>query len=87
MVNPKPIYTTLEQIQERKNQLSVDIQRESDNISELWHELASPKPASSKGELVASLVSNGVTAIDAFLLVRKLMKTYGWIFRRNKSKK
>ena len=87
MVNPKPIYTTLEQIQERKNQLSVDIQRESNNISELWHELASPKPASSKGELVASLVSNGVTAIDAFLLVRKLMKTYGWIFRRNKSKK
>ena len=87
MVNPKPIYTTLEQIQERKNQLSVDIQRESNNISELWHELASPKPASSKGELVASLVSNGVTAIDAFLLARKLMKTYGWIFRRNKSKK
>lgn len=87
MVNPKPTYSTLEQIQERKNQLSVDIQRESNHISELWHELASPKPASSKGELIASLVSNGITAIDAFLLVRKLMKTYGWLFRKNKSKK
>jgi hypothetical protein len=87
MVNPKPTYTTLEQIQERKNQLSVDIQRESHHIGELWHELAAPKPASSKGELIASLVSNSITAIDAFLLVRKLMKTYGWIFRKNKSKK
>ena len=87
MVNPKPTYSTLEQIQERKNQLSADIQRESQNIGKLWHELTAPKPASSKGELFASLVSNGISAIDAFLLVRKLMKTYGWLFRKNKSKK
>jgi hypothetical protein len=37
--------------------------------------------------MIASLVTNSITAIDAFLLVRKLMKTYGTIgnlFRRKK---
>ena len=39
-----------------------------------------PKENSTKGEYVASLVSNTVTAIDAFLLIRKLMKSYSGLF-------
>jgi hypothetical protein len=34
--------------------------------------------------MVANIVSKSVTAIDAFLLVRKLMKTYGHIFRKRR---
>ena len=48
--------------------------------------LATPKEANTKGELIANLVSNSITAIDAFILVRKLMKTYGWLFGRRKRK-
>jgi len=53
----------------------------------LWHTLYSPQKASSKGELVANLLANSITAIDGFLLVRKLMKTYGYIFNRKKKRK
>jgi hypothetical protein len=36
---------------------------------------------STKGEYIASIIANSITAIDAFLLVRKLMKNYGGLFR------
>ena len=87
MPNTTPAYTTLEQLQQRKGELRASLQGESQKIGELWHGLTAPKPDSSKGEMIASLVTNSITAIDAFLLVRKLMKTYGTIgnlFRRKK---
>ena len=87
MPNTPPAYTTLEQLQQRKEELRASLQGESQKIGELWHGLTAPKPDSSKGEMIASLVTNSITAIDAFLLVRKLMKTYGTIgnlFRRKK---
>lgn len=87
MPNITPAYTTLEQLQQRKEELRASLQGESQKIGELWHGLTAPKPDSSKGEMIASLVTNSITAIDAFLLVRKLMKTYGTIgnlFRRKK---
>ena len=87
MPNTTPAYTTLEQLQKRKEELRASLQGESQKIGELWHGLTAPKPDSSKGEMIASLVTNSITAIDAFLLVRKLMKTYGTIgnlFRRKK---
>ena len=87
MPNTTPAYTTLEQLQQRKVELRASLQGESQKIGELWHGLTAPKPDSSKGEMIASLVTNSITAIDAFLLVRKLMKTYGTIgnlFRRKK---
>lgn len=83
----KPTYHTLEEIQIRKEKLQSDIQQESDQIGMLWHTLYSPQKASSKGELVANLLANSITAIDGFLLVRKLMKTYGYIFNRKKKRK
>ena len=36
---------------------------------------------------LSDLIGNAITAVDAFLLVRKLMNTYGWLFGRRKKKK
>jgi len=83
----KPTYRTLEEIQIRKDKLESDIQKENDQIGTLWHTLFAPQQASSKGELVASLLTNSITAIDGFLLVRKLIKTYGFLFSRKKKRK
>lgn len=77
-------YSTLEEIQQRKGELQAGIQKNTKQINMLWRDLTAPQPAESKGEMIASLVSNSVTAIDGFLLVRKLLKTYGWIFKRKK---
>lgn len=84
---PNPTYQTLEEIRIRKEKLQSDIQQENDQIGMLWRTLFAPQKASSKGELVANLVANSVTAIDGFLLMRKLIKTYGYIFNRKKKKK
>lgn len=75
---------SLEDLQQRKEELKSEIQEGNDKISLLWHELVAPQKSNSKGELIASLVSNGVTAIDGFLLIRKLIKGYGFLFRRKK---
>ena len=83
---PKPTYHTLEEIQIHKEELQSNIQQENDQIGILWRTLFAPQKASSKGELVANLVANSITAIDGFLLVRKLMKSYGRIFSRKKKK-
>ncbi len=77
-------FHTLEDIQKRKEELAAGIQKESDQISTLWHTLFIPQKNATKGEIVANVVSKSVTAIDAFLLVRKLMKTYGHIFRKRR---
>jgi hypothetical protein len=80
------MYNTLEEIQQRKQQLQANIRQHNEQISTLWGSLTTQQEPSSKGELVANLVSNSVTAIDAFLLVRKLMKSYSWLFKRKKRK-
>ena len=70
----------------RKEELKTQLGSQSDKIGSLWNDLFLPKKANSKGELIANLVSNSITAIDAFILVRKLMKTYGWLLGRKKRK-
>ena len=82
----KSDYHTLEEIQLRKEELQADIQKEGDQIGLLWRTLFAPQKASSKGELVAHLVTNSITAIDGFLLVRKLFKSYGHLFGKKKRK-
>ena len=79
-------YNTLDDIQLRKDELKVQIDQQSARIGTLWNDLLLPQKANTKGELIANLVSNSVTAIDAFLLVRKLMNTYGWLIGRRKKK-
>ena len=80
-------YSSLAEIQARKDELKEEIHQQSDQINTLWHDLTVPQESSSKVEIVAHLVSNSITAIDGFLLVRKLMKSYGYIFGRKKRKK
>lgn len=82
-------YNTLEEIRLRKDQLSAEIERDNEQIGGLWNELFHKQESSSKGEYVATLIANSVTAIDAFLLVRKLMKNYGSVLNLfgGKSKK
>jgi len=73
-------YNTLEEIQLRKDQLNEAIERDKDKINVLWTELFIKREETSKGELIASVVTKSITAIDAFLMMRKLMKNYGHLF-------
>lgn len=77
-------YHTLEEIQQRKEELAAAIQKDNDQFGALWNGIFSPSKDATKGERVAGIIANSVTAIDAFLLVRKLMKNYGHLFRRKK---
>ncbi len=83
---PQPVYNTLEEIELEKEKLQASLQKDSDQISVLWHELTTPQKPSTKGEMVTNLIANSVTAIDAFLLVRKFTKNYGHLFTRKKKK-
>lgn len=80
------IYNTLDDIQLRKDQLNAQINEKSDKIGVLWRDLFLPQQSNSKGEFIANLISNSITAIDAFILVRKLMKTYGWLLGRKRKR-
>jgi hypothetical protein len=83
---PPTSIQSLDDIHQRKEELKAGIQDGNDKISLLWHELTAPQKSASKGELVAGLVSNSITAIDGFLLVHKLVKSYSFLFRRRKKK-
>ena len=80
MTQPTTPYNTLEEIQLRRTQLSEAIDQEGDKIGELWHELFKHDENATKGEYIATMINHGIMAIDAFLLVRKLMKNYGRLF-------
>ncbi len=84
---PHQQFTTLDEIRQRKAQLSTQLQQENEQFSKLWHGLFVKRSEVSKGEWVSTLVANSVTAIDAFLLVRKIMKSYGHIFGKSKKRK
>lgn len=73
-------YNTLEEIQLRRDQLSESIERDKEKIAAVWSELLTKREDASKGELIASMVTKSITAIDAFLMMRKLMKNYGHLF-------
>ena len=60
-------YQSLEEIQSRKDELKTTLQDQSGQISTLWRGLTASQPSSSKGEMIASLVTNSITAIDGFL--------------------
>ena len=83
------VYNTLEEIRLRKDQLSEAIETDNEKISILWNGLFTKNEDSTKGEYIASMVANTITAVDAFLLVRKLIKNYSGVlslFRWNKKR-
>ena len=76
---PTAHYRTLEEIRQRKDELLDQIQNDSKQFSTLWGELFVKRENSTKGDYIASLITNSVTVIDLFLLYRKLRKNYGSI--------
>lgn len=78
--------TTLEEIQARKSELLIKIHERNDEITTLWEDVFTPKKASTKGELITTIISNSITAFDAFMLVRKLLHQYGYLFYRGKKR-
>jgi hypothetical protein len=45
------------------------------------------KDETSKADYIASLVSNGIMAFDAFMLIRKLMNGYKFFSGKRKKKR
>ena len=80
-------FCTLDEIRERKDALLDEIQTDSEKVTALWNDTFVKRDETSKGDYIASLVSNGFMALDAFLLVRKLMKGYGYLFGKSRRKK
>lgn len=81
-------YNSLEDIQLRKDELSEAIRKNNEQISTLWYGLFTPQKANTKGEMVTNIISNCITAVDAFMLARKLMNRYGSLFlKKGNSKK
>ncbi len=85
--NKKTEFCTLDEIRERKDALLDEIQRDSDKVTALWNKTFLKRDEASKGDYIASLISNGFMAVDAFLLARKLIKSYGYLFGKGKRKK
>ena len=84
---PTTEYRTLDEIRQRKEKLADEIQLDNTKFTTLWNQVFLKKEGNSKGDYIGALVSNGFLAVDTFLLIRKLMKGYGFLFGRKKKKK
>ena len=83
-------YHTLEEIQLRRDQLHEAIEHDTELIGTMWDNLFKKQEDSTRAEYITSIVANSITAIDTFLMVRKLIKNYGNIFsffRKGEKKK
>ena len=78
---------TLEEIRARKEELHAEIQKKEEVIASTWESLWEPQKANTKGEMVTHLIANSITAIDAFLTMRKLISRYGQLFGVGRKKK
>ena len=84
---PQPTNHTLEDIRRRKDELLDQLQTDKKEFSTLWSGLFVKRENASRGDYIASMVTNSVTIIDLFLLYRKLKKTYGGVFSLFRRKK
>ena len=83
---PSHNYHTLEEIRQRKEELAEQLSGDNTRFTTLWNQVFLSKDNTSKGDYIASMVSKGFVAFDAFLMVRKLMKTYGLLKGKSKKK-
>lgn len=85
----KPVreYRSLEEIRQRKDELLNQLQQDNTQFSTLWNQVFLKREGNTKSDYIAGLVSNGIVAFDTFLLIRKLMKSYGFLFGKKKKKK
>ena len=84
---PTTEYRTLDEIRQRKEKLADEIRLDNTKFTTLWNQVFLKKEGNSKGDYIGALVSNGFLAVDTFLLIRKQMKGYGFLFGRKKKKK
>jgi hypothetical protein len=86
----KPIreYRTLDEIRMRKDELLNELQQDNTKFTTLWNQVFLKREDNTKAEYITGLVSNGIVVFDTFLMIRKLMKNYGFLFgKKNKRKK
>ena len=85
----KPVreYRSLEEIRQRKDELLNELQKDNTQFSTLWDQVFLKRENNTKSDYIAGLISNGIVAFDTFMLIRKLMKSYGFLFGKNKKKK
>ena len=80
-------FRTLDEIRLRKEELAEEIQQDNTKFTTLWNQVFIKREGNTKGEYISGLIANSITAVDAFLLIRKLMKNYSALFGGKKSKK
>lgn len=86
---PKDIldYRSLDEIQQRKDQVLDELRQDNAQISTLWNQIFVKREDSTKADYITSLVSNGIIAFDTFMLIRKLMKSYRFLFGGSRKRK
>ena len=83
---PAQEFRTLEEIRLRKDELIEQIQEDNTKFTGLWNQTFIKSEGNTKADYISGLIANSVTAIDIFLVVRKLMKNYKSIFGKYSSK-
>ena len=77
-------YRTLEEIRQRKDELLDQMQADNKQFTTVWNQIFVKRENTTKGDYIASLVTNSVTVIDLFLLFRKLRKNYKSLFGKKR---
>lgn len=80
-------YRTLDEIRERKDELLDELRQDNTKMSTMWDQVFLKRENNTKTDYIASIVSNGIVAFDTFMLIRKLMKGYGFLFVKKKNKR
>ena len=85
--HPAQEFRTLEEIRLRKDELINQIQDDNTKFTSLWNQTFIKREGNTTSDYIAGLIANSVTAIDIFLVVRKLIKNYGGLFGRKSKRK
>jgi hypothetical protein len=80
-------YRTLDEIRERKDELLDELKQDNTKMSTMWNQVFLKRENNTKSDYIASIISNGIVAFDTIMLIRKLMKGYGFLFGKKKQKK
>ncbi len=80
-------YRTLDEIRERKDELLDELRQDNTKMSTMWDQVFLKRENNTKTDYIASIVTNGIVAFDTFMLIRKLMKGYGFLFGKKKNKR
>ena len=80
------IVSNLEDIQLKKQELQTSISQSGEKVSALWRDLTTVKPTNDMGEWVSGFISKGIMAFDVALVITKLYRRYGTLFKRKKKR-